>query len=203
MIKLAYILPFLFFFACKREPDLTLEQTTTGSLEPVFYIQGNSNVAMINNLQAGVNDYYMYSDYGKVDVNSIIYCSSQLRKSGTDVVSPNSIQIELSSYTFDTTSFSPELMFYNGKSFDFIYDSTLQDEFTGDTNEVIVRYYDPVGTKYSSKYLPFGLGNTFFIITGVDDYENNELGQKVKRVFFALSCAVQDSSQQIIDTVSL
>ncbi len=203
MIRLACILPFLLFFACKREPDLKLDQTTKGNPEPVFYVQGNSNIAILNNLRAGVNDYYMYSDYGKIAVNSIVFCSSQLRKSGTDEVSPNSVQIELSSYTFDTVNFDPNVMFYNGKSFDFIYDSTLVDEFTGDTNEVIVRFYDPLGTKYSSKFIPSGFGNTFFEVTGVEDYENNELGQKVKRVMFSLSCAVQDSSQQMTDTVSL
>lgn len=202
MIRIVYILPFIFLFACNRESDLTLDPNINGSDDPVFFINGNSSVALINNLSAGVNNYYMYSDYGKSNIGQIVYLSSQLRKSGTPINSPNNIQIELSSYTYDTVNFDPDAMFYVGKSFNFIYDSTLVDDFTGDTNEVIIRYYDPFGTKYSSKFIPSGFGNTFFQVSAVEDYENNELGQKVKRVLFFASCAVQDSSQQFIDTVT-
>lgn len=187
-------------FACKKQGQyLDPDITNTGV---VFKANGSFNGSPIL-LEAGNNNYFMYTTYGFNSAGKYVL-SSQLKSNNCPGGSncPNSITINLHSYTLDTViaNFDPDNMFYNGKIFKFYYDSSVL-RLNNDTNVVDVEYVDSNGISYSS-YKAFPVIGQF-VITGVQNFNNNAMGMKTKRLDYSFVTHVTDTIFGNNDTLNL
>lgn len=179
-----YILPLLIvvLWGCKKEIPIEIP-TTKG--EVVFAVTGSCLGYNIN-YQAGENDYYMYTDYKQYNASPYNFVSV-LRKNSCGTICPYSVGITLTAATngissFDVNQSINDSIFYN------FYVDTTGDSLNFNPSQINAFFTDINGTKFESKNVQFQ--NGYFNILSVQDFDNNELGQKTKKVFFELSCLV-------------
>ncbi len=83
--------------ACKKKP---LPEAEEGN-DPQFYFSGNVNGSSVR-IDAGVNDYYMFSSYSQSTVG--VYGFAAELKQGNCTNCPNSIKIEINDHRYSTTN---------------------------------------------------------------------------------------------------
>jgi hypothetical protein len=187
------------FVSCKKTPPIEVPVTNN---QVVFNVTGNFNRTPIN-YSAGENGYYMYSDYSNIP---FFYFNSELKQNNCSYC-PNSIGITLSSNNYDTVVNNFDIDTNINISSQFSYSYTYLDSgnnyvFTFNPANIRVYYINNNGVKYESKNVTQQAG--YFNILNIEDFNNNELGQKTKKVDFELSCLVNDSiSLQSGDTLML
>ena len=95
---LLIIISVALFDACKKK---TLPEPESGN-SPQFYFKGNVNGSDIA-LEAGVNDYYMYSTYSQGTINNVYTFGASLKQENC-VSCLNSISIEINDHRTSTLS---------------------------------------------------------------------------------------------------
>lgn len=184
--------------SCKKEGQLI--DPTINSNTVVFEAAGTfrgTNIVM----EAGENDYYMYTEYGLNPVSKFVL-RSELKQSTCSVNCPNSLVINLHAYTTDSSvsGFDVNQMFYAGKNFRFYVDSAQSGQIQ-DTNVVEVIYTDQFGVAYSSSKAPFQINQ--LTINSVQDFENNLAGMRTKLVDYSFMAQVSDSISAFSDTLMM
>lgn len=186
MKQSSYILLLILFtfiaISCKKTPPI--EETNTST--PIVFTVTGSCLGYNIDYKAGDNSYYMYSDYSQLNASPYNF-NSVLKQNNCTTNCPFSVGITLTARSFDTINFNPNDSFYDSTSYSFYADSSVQ-SIIFDTNQINAFFTDANGTRYDSQNVQFQSG--YFNILSVQDFENNELGQKTKKVFFELSCLV-------------
>lgn len=119
------LVAFVLFNACKKK---TLPEPEEGN-DPQFYFSGKVNGSDVK-IEAGVNDYYMYSGYSQSTLTGVYGFEASL-KSGNCTTCSNSIKIEINDHRYSS---------YNGPSgIDSAFQSTFYPYYNG--NPAPVSYY--------------------------------------------------------------
>lgn len=171
-----------FITSCKKTPPI--EETNTST--PIVFAVTGACLGYNIDYKAGDDNYYMYSNYDQLNASPFNF-NSVLKQNNCTTNCPFSVGITLTAQTFDTIAFNPNSSFNNSTSYSFYADSSVQ-SIIFDTNQINVFFTDINGTRYDSQNVQFQ--NGYFNIISVQDFNNNELGQKTKKVSFELSCLV-------------
>lgn len=186
MKQSSYILLLILFtfiaVSCKKTPPI--EETNTST--PVVFAVTGACLGFNIDYQAGENDYYMYSNYKQYNASPYNFISV-LRQNHCGTICPYSVGIELTANTNGTANFDVNQSINDSVFFSF-YADTVGDSVNFNPSQINVFFTDINGVKFESKNVQFQSG--YFNILNVVDFENNELGQKTKKVFFELSCLV-------------
>lgn len=149
---IAYVGIGLTLFSCKKE-HLQPNNGIAGT--PVFYFNGIVNSAPVS-LQAGVNNYYMYSSYTQ-DVNNVYNYTGTLQTIGCTTCS-NSIKITLNDYRTRATGGSESQIDSSLLKGSYVYYSPSG----GTPIAYTVKFTPTLGSGTATKYTySFGDGGTY------------------------------------------
>lgn len=181
-----HILPLILLISvvvsCKKTPPI--EETNTST--PIVFAVNGACLGFNIDYQAGENDYYMYSNYKQYNASPYNF-SSILRQNNCGTICPYSVGIELTAATNGTANFDINQSISDSASFSF-YADTTGDSVNFNPSQINVFFTDINGVKFESKNVQFQ--NGYFNILNVVDFDDNELGQKTKKVNFEVSCLV-------------
>jgi hypothetical protein len=170
------------FSSCKKTEEIIPNEINN----TIIFSATGSCLGFTIDYKAGKDNYYMYSDYRQYNASPYNF-ESILKQSNCATPCPFSVGITLTAATYGTLNFDVNQSISDSNQHNFYTDST-SDTINFNTNEINVFFTDVNGTKYESKNVY--AQNGYFNITSIEDFDNNELGQRTKKINYSLSCLV-------------
>lgn len=188
-INYTALLLLLLLNACNvedRDND-TLVDVLGESTTPVFKLQVNDfNGLNILNINAGVNDFYMFTEFEKDEQNLYSFIARFAKLSTCQTNCTEALKIEIRDARPITSN--DELDVLEAVS---VGDYNLIREDNVNAAGIFVEYTDPSGTVYQSGLLE-QFSDSFFEISAVEDFADNENGHPTKKLNIAFNCRLKD-----------
>jgi len=193
MAKKSYILflfSLLFIISCSQdfEDDNPFPEDIISD-EPVFTFSSNND---FYNIKAGVNDFYMFTDYEQDNLEVYSFIARFAPLSTCTGACDEMLTIKIrDAQAIETTSTSLEPTLDVGS---YNFRGVLDIEFS----DILIEYTDQNGNTFATDLIEQNV-ESFFEIMAVQDYTENENGDPTKILFVTFQCTLKNTENE--DTI--